>query len=128
MGKTKHWVMGMLPTFVALGCDGSAPRAQPAPVKVEAGPEPAPASGLPVAPPEIERLAPSADCVQPPPVQRCASGYCEVLPGCFIMGAPRGERGAGKYSNIQVQVTLTHGFLYRSDGADSVGLARDRLG
>lgn len=27
------------------------------------------------------------------------------------MGAPRGEPGAGKYSNIQVQVTLTHGFL-----------------
>jgi formylglycine-generating enzyme required for sulfatase activity len=110
MGKTKHWVRGMLAAFVAVGCDGSARQVQPVPVKIEAGPEP-PASALPTAPPKIERLAPSADCVQPPPVQRCASGYCEVPPGCFIMGAPRGEPGAGKYSNIQVQVTLTHGFL-----------------
>ena len=111
MGKAKHWVVGVLPAFVALACDGSARRLQPVPAKVEAGSQPEPASASPVAPPEIVRLEPSADCVQPAPVPRCASGYCEIPPGCFIMGAPRGEPGAGKYSNIQVEVSLTRGFL-----------------
>jgi len=112
MDRAKRWVRGgVVPAFFALACDGSAHRTQPAAVKAEAGPEPVPASALTVAPPKIVRLAPSADCVQPSPVQNCASGYCEVPPGCFIMGAPRGEPGAGKYSNIQVQVSLTHGFL-----------------
>jgi formylglycine-generating enzyme required for sulfatase activity len=33
-----------------------------------------------------------------------------VEPGCFIMGAPRDEPGAGRVSNVQVQVTLTRPF------------------
>src|SRR6185295_12592248 len=111
MGKAKHWVHGTLLVVLMQGCDRSSSRAQSSTAQVEAGSEAAPAPDLATVPPKIERLEPSAGCEQPPPVQRCASGYCEVPPGCFIMGAPRGEPGAGKYSNIQVQVTLTHGFL-----------------
>lgn len=71
------------------------------------------AASLPpmTSPQVLERLEPASDCVQPVAAQRCAGGYCEVRSGCFIMGAPRGEPGAGRYSNTQVQVTLTHGFL-----------------
>lgn len=62
-------------------------------------------------PPLPVRLEPSPDCVQPLPREQCADGYCRVEPGCFIMGAPRDEIGAGKHSNIQAQVRLTHPFL-----------------
>jgi hypothetical protein len=41
----------------------------------------------------------------------CENGECRIEPGCFVMGAPRDELGAGRYSNIQVQVTLSRPFL-----------------
>lgn len=56
------------------------------------------------------RLAPAADCVHPPVVEACLDGGCIIPAGCFIMGAPRDELGAGVNSNVQVQVTLTRGF------------------
>lgn len=71
-------------------------------------------SAAPV-PPSVESiipasLQPAANCVQPQATPSCESGYCRVEPGCFIMGAPRNEPGAGRYSNVQVQVTLTRPF------------------
>lgn len=99
MEEAKRWNPGVLATLVALACDGSAHRTRPVPVIAEAGPEPASVPALPVTPPMIERLAPTADCTQPSPVQRCADGYCEVAPGCFIMGAPRGFCDALRYAN-----------------------------
>lgn len=110
MSKAKRWI-GALPAYVALACDGRATTVHSIPVVVEAGSEPTPDSASPIAPLAIQRLEPSADCVQPQAVKDCASGYCKIPAGCFIMGAPRGEPGAGRFSNIQVQVSLTHSFL-----------------
>lgn len=50
------------------------------------------------------------DCTQPTVKAQCDQGYCTVEPGCFAMGAPRSEWGAGKNSDRQVQVTLTRAF------------------
>ena len=113
MGEGKRWWGAVLPIHVALGCDGGAPRVEAPTVIVEAGAHPAPDSAVPPpspSAPQVQRLEPGVGCVHPQPVQRCEGGYCEVPPGCFIMGAPRGEPGAGRLSNVQVQVTLTHGF------------------
>ena len=55
-------------------------------------------------------LAPAADCNRPPAVEDCRDGECRIQHGCFVMGAPRDEPGAGLNSNVQVQVTLTRSF------------------
>lgn len=57
------------------------------------------------------RLEPSSDCRHPSVHAACENGECRIEPGCFVMGAPRDELGAGRYSNIQVQVTLSRSFL-----------------
>ena len=56
-------------------------------------------------------LAPTEDCIHPEVTADCAEGFCKILPGCFIMGAPRDRPNAGRYADVQVQVTLTHAFL-----------------
>jgi formylglycine-generating enzyme required for sulfatase activity len=59
----------------------------------------------------IPELEPGADCVHPEVFEDCEDGVCFVPEGCFIMGVPRDSWGAGAYSDVQVQVTLTRGFL-----------------
>ncbi|MFC1643361.1 formylglycine-generating enzyme family protein [Myxococcota bacterium] len=58
-------------------------------------------------------LEPSGDCKHPSVVADCKDGFCRIPAGCFIMGAPRNEWGAGRYSDIQVQVTLTHSLVMK---------------
>ncbi|MBN1653600.1 MAG: SUMF1/EgtB/PvdO family nonheme iron enzyme [Deltaproteobacteria bacterium] len=60
-------------------------------------------------PPPIN-LQSAADCVHPEVEPDCSGGFCRIPAGCFIMGSPRDEPYACKYSCIQVQVTLTHDF------------------
>lgn len=43
-------------------------------------------------------------------VERCGGGFCRVPSGCFIMGAPRDEFGAGRFSYVQVHVTISREF------------------
>ena len=57
-------------------------------------------------------LQPSASCKQPAASPSCKDGFCRIEPGCFIMGAPRNEWGAARYSDVQVEVTLTRPFLF----------------
>lgn len=77
----------------------------------EAGPHPS-AAGVVNEPSPFATmsLAPAEDCTQPAAAPACESGYCRIERGCFVMGAPRGEPGAGRLSNVQVQVTLNHSF------------------
>lgn len=49
-------------------------------------------------------------CAWPEPSSNCESGFCRIEPGCFLMGAPRGDFGAARYADRQVQVTLTRAF------------------
>lgn len=51
------------------------------------------------------------DCKQPTPKQACTDGWCRIEPGCFVIGAPRDEYGAGALSDRQARVTLTRPFL-----------------
>ncbi len=67
--------------------------------------------GTPEAGAPSNNLEPTADCRHPEVREVCADGFCRIEPGCFIMGAPRDEWGAGRYSDVQVQVTLTRPFL-----------------
>ena len=87
------------------------------------GPTPQPESGItypvPVrpTPPKFVQpgapvnLAPTDDCVHPEVAVDCVDGSCLILPGCFIMGAPRDRPEAGRYADVQVQVTLSHAFM-----------------
>jgi formylglycine-generating enzyme required for sulfatase activity len=89
------------------GAAPSVPIAPPpaAPLR-DAGPSPSAAvTG------DLTFLEPTSDCVHPDVEAKCSDGFCEIPAGCFIMGAPRGECGAGALSNQQVQVTLTRPFL-----------------
>jgi formylglycine-generating enzyme len=49
-------------------------------------------------------------CEQPPAKANCQVGWCTILPGCYIMGAPWCEPGRAKTRNDPVQVTLTRAF------------------
>ena len=51
------------------------------------------------------------DCTQPPAVADCTDEWCEIEPGCFILGSPITEPCRGAYTENQVQVTLTRSFL-----------------
>lgn len=55
-------------------------------------------------------LAPTPDCIHPEVKADCADGFCTISPGCFIMGAPRDRPNAGRYADVQAQITLTHAF------------------
>lgn len=55
--------------------------------------------------------ADASGCHSASPKAECADGWCRIEPGCFVMGAPRGEFGAGATSDVQVQVTLTHPYV-----------------
>jgi sulfatase modifying factor 1 len=53
------------------------------------------------------------DCEHPDVVENCADGWCTIPPGCFVLGSPESEPCRGKYSETQVQVTLTRPFLIK---------------
>ena len=77
----------------------------------------------------VADLKPTADCRLLVPIEPSCSGattrgemkLCTVKAGCFVMGAPRTDPDAGKYSNAQVQVTLSRDFAI---GATEVTLAQ----
>jgi sulfatase modifying factor 1 len=100
--------------LLTLGCNGEARKASPRADAAGAsmGSSVDATSGLPgsVTPPIPTRLEPNADCVHPGVAAQCQDGFCLVPAGCFIMGAPRDELGAGRFSDVQVQVTLSQAF------------------
>ena len=51
------------------------------------------------------------DCTQPQAVDNCTDGWCQIEPGCFILGSPITEPCRGAYTENQVQVTLTRSFV-----------------
>jgi formylglycine-generating enzyme required for sulfatase activity len=53
-------------------------------------------------------LAPG--CHHPAVVRSCTDGYCRIEPGCFLIGAPKGEWGSAARSTPETQVTLTRAF------------------
>ena len=55
----------------------------------------------------VDRLEPEETCTTPEATADCENGFCRVPAGCFVMGVPRDEPGAGAISDQQVQVTLT---------------------
>ncbi len=64
-------------------------------------------AGAAVPPP----LQPAADCHWPSAIlPDCDGGFCRIEPGCFVMGAPRGEFFVAMVADVQVQVTLTRAF------------------
>jgi hypothetical protein len=50
------------------------------------------------------------DCKHPPVEAKCKEGFCEIPPGCFVMGSPPCQVGRGPISEPESQVTLTHRF------------------
>jgi sulfatase modifying factor 1 len=50
------------------------------------------------------------DCRHPAVEARCREGFCEIPPGCFVMGSPACQPGRGDASEPEAQVTLTHRF------------------
>lgn len=50
------------------------------------------------------------DCKHPPVETKCNEGFCEIPPGCFVMGSPACQAGRGPASEPESQVTLTHRF------------------
>lgn len=69
-----------------------------------------------------EANAQAAKCERPAHRARCTEGFCKVEPGCFQMGAPRDEPGAGRF-DVQVEVRLTRPFAI---GQTEVTLAQWR--
>lgn len=53
---------------------------------------------------------PSPDCKHPPVEARCRDGFCEIPPGCFVIGSPVCQPGRGARNEDEAQVTLTHRF------------------
>jgi formylglycine-generating enzyme len=53
----------------------------------------------------------SKECVHPTVVANCESGFCKIPAGCYMSGSPADELYHGLYSEDQVQITLTRGFL-----------------
>ena len=49
-------------------------------------------------------------CDAPPAKPSCAGGWCTILPGCYIMGAPWCEPRRAQTRNDPVQVSLTRAF------------------
>ncbi len=55
------------------------------------------------------------DCIHPIVKKECEDGWCEIPPGCFVYGSPESEtEWRAKYSEKQVAVTLTNGFVVAS--------------
>jgi sulfatase modifying factor 1 len=58
----------------------------------------------------VSTFAVTPDCKHPPVEARCREGFCEIPPGCFVMGSPPCQVGRGPASEPEAQVTLTHKF------------------
>lgn len=52
----------------------------------------------------------SPDCKHPPVEARCRDGFCEIPPGCFVIGSPECQPLRGARNEDEAQVTLTHRF------------------
>lgn len=63
-----------------------------------------------IPPDAAAEAASSGPCEHVPVNADCSDGWCRIPAGCFLMGSPSSEWGRGKYSETQVQVTLTHDF------------------
>src|SRR5690606_12569931 len=50
------------------------------------------------------------NCVSPTWQSRCSVGWCEIPPGCFVMGSPENEWGHAPIEEMQKPVTLTRRF------------------
>jgi len=50
------------------------------------------------------------DCKHPPVEAKCKEGFCEIPPGCFVMGSPSCQAGRGAKTEEEAQVTLSHRF------------------
>jgi len=57
-----------------------------------------------------DNLEPGADCAHPRVTADCKAGFCRIPAGCFVMGSPRGEYGAGHDDDVQVEVSLSRPF------------------
>ena len=57
-----------------------------------------------------DNLEPSASCKHPRVAADCKDGFCRIPAGCFVMGSPRTEFGAGRDDDGQVEVTLSRPF------------------
>ena len=58
----------------------------------------------------VSTFAVTPDCKHPAVEARCREGFCEIPPGCFVMGSPPCQVGRGPASEPEAQVTLTHKF------------------
>jgi sulfatase modifying factor 1 len=52
----------------------------------------------------------TSDCKHPPVEAKCKEGFCEIPPGCFVMGSPACQPLRGARNEDESQVTLTHRF------------------
>jgi sulfatase modifying factor 1 len=57
-----------------------------------------------------EQTVDSIICRHPTVRASCSGSWCQVPPGCFVMGSPETEWSRGAYSEEPIAVTLTHGF------------------
>jgi formylglycine-generating enzyme required for sulfatase activity len=113
MAARRSLVVGM---FVCFACNSPSSVPEPSPPP-SASPE---ASPLDAALPDVQAEAGeppctstfvvSPDCKHPPVQAKCTNGYCEIPPGCFVMGSPQCQVGRGGTSEPEAQVTLTHRF------------------
>lgn len=58
----------------------------------------------------VSTFAVTPDCKHPPVEARCREGFCEIPPGCFVLGSPECQPGRGARTETEAQVTLTHRF------------------
>lgn len=71
----------------------------------------APENEPPLAPSaEWVALGDQPDCRHVAVVKRCAAGWCQIPPGCFVMGSPPTEWARARYEEERVTITLTRAF------------------
>ncbi len=109
MHSTKHFLLPIALTLISCS-DPAALSTTAAPMPPEDAAADAPRFEASTGSDAQAEAGPSA-CVHPDVVADCHDGWCRIPAGCFVMGSPPGEYGRGKYSETQVQVTLTHPFL-----------------
>ena len=58
----------------------------------------------------VSTFAVTPDCKHPAVEARCHEGFCEIPPGCFVIGSPECQLDRGARTETEAQVTLTHRF------------------
>jgi sulfatase modifying factor 1 len=104
MLSTRSPLLAVLAVWCGCSNAGPGPRADPV------SPLPDAASGD-AALPDVQSEADASACIHSEVTADCQDGWCRIPAGCFIKGSPPDEYGRGRYSETQVQVTLTHSFL-----------------